>query len=268
MNQTALTEQILEFWRTDDSFRKSLQERSTKRSFRFYDGPPFTSGDPHYGHLLQSTVKDMVPRWMTMRGYHVDRKRGWDCHGIPAENFVNKQLGITSKKQVESEYGVGPYVEECRKMVNQVNDNRKWFVDHVGRWVDMDNAYFTMDNDFMESVIWVFSDLYNKNLIYKGFKVLGYSRALGTALSASEIAEGYEDRQDPAVTVRFKVQSSDGSINHLMPTQVVCAIITNEQGAYLMEYDTRIGNWMFPGGKMEAGETKEEALTRELKEEL
>jgi isoleucyl-tRNA synthetase len=208
MNQSALTEQILEYWRTDDTFRKSLQERSAQRSFRFYDGPPFTSGDPHYGHLLQSTVKDMVPRWMTMRGYRVDRKRGWDCHGIPAENFVNKQLGITTKKQVEAEYGVGPYVEECRKMVNQVNDNWKWFVDHVGRWVDMDNAYFTMDNDFMESVIWVFSDLYSKNLIYKGFKVLGYSRALGTALSASEIAEGYEDRQDPAVTVRFRMRSS------------------------------------------------------------
>ncbi len=189
MDVSTITQSILEFRREDRTFEKSLSTRAIERSFRFYDGPPFTSGDPHYGHLLQSIVKDMVPRWMTMRGYRVERKRGWDCHGIPAENFVNKQLGITSKKQVEAEYGVGPYVEACRTMVNNVNDNRRRFVEYIGRWVDMDNAYFTMDNDYMESVLWVFSDLYHKNLIYKGFKVLGYSRALGTALSSSEIAE-------------------------------------------------------------------------------
>ncbi len=177
-------------------------------SFKFYDGPPFTSGDPHYGHLLQSAVKDMVPRWMTMRGYRVERKRGWDCHGIPAENFVNKELGITSRKQVEEEFGIKAYVEACRTMVSNVNDNRKWFVDHVGRWVDLENAYFTMSNEFMDSVIHVFADLYHNNLIYKGFKVLGYSRALGTSLSNSEIAEGYEDRQDPAVTIKFKLRES------------------------------------------------------------
>ena len=131
MQQEQLMEQILDFWRTDDSFQKSIASRSAKLPFKFYDGPPFTSGDPHYGHLLQSAIKDMVPRWMTMRGYRVERKWGWDCHGIPAENFVNKQLGISSRKQVEEEFGIKNYVEECRKMVNNVNNEWKWFVDHL-----------------------------------------------------------------------------------------------------------------------------------------
>lgn len=202
-----LTEDVLEFWKQTNAFAVSMQSKSERLSYTFYDGPPFTSGDPHYGHLLQSIIKDMVPRWMTMRGYRVARKWGWDCHGIPAENFVNKELGITSRKQVEEEFGIQNYIEACRKMVNNVNDNWKWTIDRVGRWVDMDNAYFTMSNDFMESVICVFSDLYHRNLIYKGFKVLGYSRALGTALSNSEIAEGYEMRQDPAVTVKLPLKN-------------------------------------------------------------
>ena len=167
MDATHLTEQILALWKTTDAFQKSITTKSEKLSRTFFDGPPFTSGDPHYGHLLQSIVKDMVPRRMTMRGYRVARKRGRDCHGIPAENFVNKKLGITSKKQVEEEFGLKNYIEACRSMVNEVNTKRQWTVDHIGRWVDMENAYFTMDNEFMESVICLFSDLYHRNLIYK-----------------------------------------------------------------------------------------------------
>lgn len=170
----------------------------------FYDGPPFPSGDPHYGHLLQSAIKDMIPRWMTMNGYRVQRKRWRDCHGIPAENAVNQALGITTKQQVE-EMGVAAYVDACRNMVNNVNDQWLWYIDHLGRWVDMDRAYFTMDPAFMEAVMGVFANLYQQNLIYKWFKVLGYSTGLGTSLSHSEIAEWYEDRQDPAVTIAFQL---------------------------------------------------------------
>ena len=255
-----LTEDILQFWEQTNAFAASLQSKSERLNFTFYDGPPFTSGDPHYGHLLQSIIKDMVPRWMTMRGYRVARKWGWDCHGIPAENFVNKELGITSRKQVEEEFGIGNYIEACRNMVNQVNDSWKWTIDRVGRWVDMDNAYFTMSNDFMESVICLFSDLYHRNLIYKGFKVLGYSRALGTALSNSEIAEGYEMRQDPAVTVKLPL--SDHAI------EVVAGVIKDEAGRMLMIYENRHSIWFCPGGKIEAGELPADALKREVREEL
>jgi isoleucyl-tRNA synthetase len=229
-------------------------------SYTFYDGPPFTSGDPHYGHLLQSIVKDMVPRRMTMRGYRVNRKRWWDCHGIPAENFVNKKLWITSKKQVEEEFGLQNYIEACRTMVNEVNTHRKRTVDHIGRWVDMENAYFTMDNNFMESVICLFSDLYHRNLIYKWFKVLGYSRALWTALSNSEIAEGYEMRQDPAVTVKLALAQT--------PIEVVCGVIKDDAWRTLMIYENRHNARYFPGGKIELWEMPADALKREIREEL
>jgi len=273
MNQFELTESILTYRKENNSFRKSIQTRSDKMQWKFYDGPPFTSGDPHYGHLLQSTVKDMVPRRMTMRGYRVERKRWWDCHGIPAENFVNKKLGITSKKEVEEEFGLQKYVEECRTMVWDVNDNRKRFVDHLGRWVDMENAYFTMNNEFMESVIHLFADLYHNNLIYKWFKVLGYSRALGTALSNSEIAEGYMDRQDPAVTVKLKLKAKSWKLKAECETTEdgfgeVTLWLLRDGDKILMVYDTRSGKWFIPGWKVDAGETLEESVKRELFEEI
>jgi len=251
--QQQLMEDILRYWQENNTFQQSLQSRSANMEYVFYDGPPFPSGDPHYGHLLQSTMKDLVPRWMTMRGYRVNRRRGWDCHGIPAENAVNKELGITSRKQVEEEFGVQKYVEECRRMVNNVNVRRKWFVDHVGRRADMENAYFTMDVSFMEAVIGVFADLYDKNLIYKGFKVLGYSTALGTALSHSEIAEGYEDRQDPAVTVKFKLLGSgDGDKAACATTpdgnnKFVRCYIKTKDGKILSIHQPKIDSWVVPG---------------------
>lgn len=276
MNQFELTESILKFWKENESFAKSIETRSDQMQWKFYDGPPFTSGDPHYGHLLQSTVKDMVPRWMTMRGYRVDRKRWWDCHGIPAENFVNKKLWITSKRQVEEEFGLQKYIEECRTMVWDVNDNRKRFVDHLWRRVDMDNAYFTMNNEYMESVIHLFADLYHNNLIYKWFKVLGYSRALGTALSNSEIAEWYMDRQDPAVTVKLKLKAKSEKLKALREKYEVtddgyvhCAVgLVENEWKYLMVYDTKFWSWFFPGWKVDAWETIEQAAIREVKEEI
>ncbi len=259
MNQFEHSQEILKFWKETDAFKKSVEERSTSMMWKFFDGPPFTSWDPHYGHLLQSTVKDMIPRWMTMRGYRVPRVRWRDCHGIPAENFVNKKLWITSKKQVEEEFWLQEYVEECRTMVNQVNDNRTWFVDNLGRWVDMESAYFTMNNDYMESVVHLFSDLYHKNLIYKGFKVLWYSWALWTALSNSEIAEWYRDRQDPAVTVRMTIKDE---------IKDVAVWIIKKDEKFLMVYDIRSGKRFMPWGKKEWDESIYDATKRELAEEI
>ncbi len=271
MNQIELVESILSYRQETDAFKKSLETRSDKLQWKFYDGPPFTSWDPHYWHLMQSTVKDMLPRWMTMRWFKVERKRWRDCHGIPAENFVNKKLWITSKKQVEEEFGLKNYVEECRTMVNDVNDNRKWFIDHLWRWVDMDNAYFTMHNEYMESVIHVFADLYHNNLIYKWFKVLGYSRALGTALSNSEIAEWYMDRQDPAVTVKLTLKRSDEERAFELTQDwfgEVTLWVLRDWDKILMVYDTRSGKWFIPWWKVDLWETLQDSVTRELFEEI
>ncbi len=276
MNQFDLNEQILAYWKQTNAFQESLSSRSEKMKWKFYDGPPFTSGDPHYGHLLQSAVKDAIPRWMTMRGYKVARKRWWDCHGIPAENFVNKKLGITSKKQVLEEFWLQQYVEECRTMVNNVNDNWKRFVEHIGRWADMENAYFTMHDKYMESVIHLFADLYHNNLIYKWFKVLWYSRALGTALSNSEIAEGYMDRQDPAVTVKLQLKTKSWKLKELKEkyeltedgfVDVVSWVIKNGNKYCLLKHNIS-GNWEGPWGKVHSWESLQEALRREVKEEF
>lgn len=277
MNQFTLTEQILAYWKQTDAFKQSIEQRSEHMPWKFYDGPPFTSGDPHYGHLLQSTVKDTIPRWMTMRGYRVPRKRWRDCHGIPAENFVNKKLWLSWKKDI----GTGPdakislqdYIEACRTMVGEVNDKRSWFVDHLWRWVDMEHAYFTMHKPYMESVMSVFADLYNKNLIYKWFKVLGYSRALWTALSNSEIAEWYMDRQDPAITIALTLKDATKKQEKYETTpdgftKVWLGIVRDDDARILMVYDIKHDTWMVPGGKVEKGESFADAVTRELFEEV
>lgn len=275
---------ILDFWRESDAFQQSISSRPEQLSFKFYDGPPFASGDPHYGHLLASTLKDIVPRYMTMRGYRVERKRWRDCHGLPAENYVEKQLGIQGRKEIEEKVGVETFVESCRNAVIQVNDNWKRFVDHLGRWVDIDNAYFTMSQDFMESVIWVFSQMYNKNLIYKGFKIQGYCPNCATPLSNYEITQWYADKQSPTVTVKFKLQDTshkpqanswtlkideeekyqmteDGFID-------VVSWVVRDGDKYCLLHHAISGNREWPWGKVEDWETFENALEREVKEEF
>ena len=239
-------------------------------TYKFYDGPPFASGDPHYGHLLASTIKDAIPRYRTMRGYRVDRKWWWDCHGLPAENFVEKQLGIQWRKEIEEKIWVETFVEACRSAVMQVNENWKWFVDHVGRWVDIDNAYFTMSKDFMESVIRVFGAMYDKNLIYKGFKIQWYCPNCATPLSNYEITQWYEDKQDPAVTVKFELYDAatyDYETTDNWFGSVVLWVLQHEDKV-LMVFDTRSGKWFIPGGKVDLWETPEQAVARELEEEI
>jgi isoleucyl-tRNA synthetase len=157
----ALESEILAYWKANNTFQKSIDTRPEDNPYRFYDGPPFITGMPHYGSLLSSIVKDVVGRYWTMRGRRVDRTWGWDCHGLPIEEKVQKKLGLKSNKEIE-ENGVKNFIDECYNYTRDVSSEWNWYIDKIGRWVDMDNAYRTMDQDYMESVMWVFSELWKK----------------------------------------------------------------------------------------------------------
>ena len=266
-----MMESILAYRKSDNTFEKSIKERNETMAYKFFDGPPFASGNPHYGHLLAWSIKDTIPRYMTMRGYQVKRKRGWDCHGLPVEKAVEKALGIDGKKDIEEKIWIQTFVEKCREYVNQTNTEWKRFVDHTGRWVDITNPYFTMDLDFMESVMRCFSNIYNQNKVYKGFKVQGYCPSCATPLANNEIAEGYEDRQDTALTVKFPhlaPESEKYSCSEDGFIDVVAGVLRDEKGRYAMIHHTKENLWFFPGGKVEKGEDLTTALKRELKEEI
>jgi len=201
-------------WKQDKTFEKSVDNRSKDNAYVFYDGPPFISGNPHHGTLLSSIVKDAVPRYQTMKGKRVERVWGWDCHGLPAERFTEKKLNIHSREEV-LEYGIEKYIKACR--ANMVQTSSEWneVVDRVGRWVDMDNAYKTMDKEYMESVWWAFKELYEKKKIYEGEKVLMYCTLDATPLSKAEVtmdAGAYQDVTDPSVYVKFKLNPESTKI--------------------------------------------------------
>ena len=199
----ALEEEILRLWRREDTFRKSLTRREGGERYVFYDGPPFATGLPHYGHLLAGTIKDVIPRYQTMRGKYVPRTFGWDCHGLPIENEMEKELGITSKHEIE-QYGVARFNEACRGIVLRYTREWEQIVERIGRWVDFENGYQTMSRDYMESIWWVFKQLWDKGLVYEGHKVLPYCPRCATPLSNFEANQGYEDVQDPSITLRFQ----------------------------------------------------------------
>ncbi len=199
--------EILKHWDTTDAFRKSVENRPLDRQYVFYDGPPFATGLPHYGHFGPSVMKDAVPRYWTMRGRRVERVWGWDCHGLPIENIVEKELGIKSKKEIE-EMGVAEFNEKCRgKVLSYVGEWEKT-IHRLGRWVDMKNAYRTMDNNYMESVWTVFKQLWDKDLIYHGYKPMHICPRCETTLSQQEVTEGYKDIKDISVTAKFKVKNA------------------------------------------------------------
>ena len=195
---------ILELWREGDLYRKSVLARPAGRPFRFYDGPPFATGLPHYGHLLASITKDVVPRYWTMRGYRVERRWGWDCHGLPVENEAEQQLGLGSRRDI-LDYGVPRFNEACRDLVLRYTAEWRDLIERLGRWVDWDDQYRTMDPGFMESVWWVFKSLWDKGLVYEGYKSLAYCPRCATPLSNFEVNQGYRETQDPSITVRFPV---------------------------------------------------------------
>ena len=205
-NLPKLEDGILAFWADDGTFQASIDQRPAgpdgSNEFVFYDGPPFANGLPHYGHLLTGYVKDVVPRYQTMRGRRVERRFGWDCHGLPAEMEAEKELGITTKAAIV-EYGIDRFNDYCRTSVLRYTQEWEPYVTRQARWVDFDNDYKTMDLSYMESVMWAFKQLWDKGLIYEGYRVLPYCWECETPLSNFEtrLDDAYRDRQDPAVTV-------------------------------------------------------------------
>ncbi len=202
-------EEILSFWKKNKIFEKSLESVPTQlknKKWTFLDGPPFITGLPHYGTLLVSIPKDVFPRFWTMRGYVVRRVWGWDVHGLPAENKVENKLGIKRKKDIEDVVGIKRFIEECKLYVSESSAEWKWYIDHIGRWVDFDNAYKTMDLSYMETVMWVFKQMYDKDLIYKGLRVSLYCPHCSTPISNFEVAmdpDNYKEVADQGTTKVF-----------------------------------------------------------------
>ena len=208
-----LESEILDLWDRIDAFRRSVEERPVDREYIFYDGPPFANGSPHYGHLLASVIKDVVPRYWTMRGYRVERRWGWDTHGLPVEMEVQKNLAISGPKEIE-EYGVDRFIAACRAMVDQTADEWEFIVRRLGRWADMENPYRTLDLTFMESVWWVFRQLWDQGRIYRSVKVLPYSWGATTPLANFEANMDYRDVEDPSITVRLRVVDGTGPVEN------------------------------------------------------
>lgn len=200
-------ERVLDIWKKNKTFEKSLDIRKHSPVFSFYDGPPFATGLPHYGHLLAGTIKDIIPRYKTMKGFYVPRRFGWDCHGLPVENEIEKAKNLAGAPSIEA-FGVANFNEECRNIVLRYTEQWKSTVARMGRWVDFDRPYKTMDISFMESVWWVFGKLWDLGLVYQGFKVMPCSAKLGTPLSNFEANLNYRDVDDPSLTVKFKIQGT------------------------------------------------------------
>lgn len=198
-------ERILAFWQTKKIFEKSLKNRRDAKCFSFYDGPPFATGLPHYGHLLAGTIKDVVPRYKTMKGFYVPRRFGWDCHGLPIENEIEKNFGLKGAVAIEN-FGIAKFNEQCRQIVLRYTEQWEKTVNRMGRWVDFSQTWKTMDLPFMESVWWVFKQLFDKGLVYEGFKVMPFSAKLGTPLSNFEAGENYKDVDDPSIIVALSLQ--------------------------------------------------------------
>ena len=229
----ALECEVLDYWAADDTFRASIEGRDGAAEYVFYDGPPFANGLPHYGHLLTGYVKDIVPRYRTMRGYKVERRFGWDTHGLPAELEVQRQLGITDKAQIE-QMGIGAFNDACRDSVLRYTAEWRAYVTRQARWVDFDNDYKTLDLPFMESVIWAFKQLWDKGLAYEGVRVLPYCWNDETPLSSHELRmddDVYQSRQDPAVTVGFRIDDPGSDLD----------------GAYLLIWTTT--PWTLPSNQ-------------------
>lgn len=205
-------EEVLKFWQDNKIFEKSISQREGAEDFTFYDGPPFATGLPHFGHFIPSTIKDIIPRYQTMKGKKVERRFGWDCHGLPIENLIEKELGINSKHEIEA-YGVANFNDKCRASVLKYTAEWRKTITRMGRWVDFDHDYKTMEPDYMESIWWVAKSLWDKGLIYEGKYILPYCPRCSTVLSTHELAQGYKDVQDQTVTVRFKITETNSLIN-------------------------------------------------------
>ena len=208
LNLVQREKQVEKFWKDHDIFKKSMKLREGCPTYTFYDGPPTANGKPHIGHVLTRVIKDMIPRYRTMKGYMVPRKAGWDTHGLPVELEVEKMLGLDGKEQIEK-YGLEPFIEHCKESVWKYKGMWEDFSSTVGFWADMDNPYVTYHNDFIESEWWALKEIWNKKLLYKGFKIVPYCPRCGTPLSSHEVAQGYKAVKERSAVVRFKVVGED-----------------------------------------------------------
>lgn len=221
-------ERILNFWNKSKTFEKSLEKASPLGDYTFYDGPPFATGTPHYGHIVTSLIKDAIPRFWTMQGYHVERKWGWDCHGLPVENIAEEKLNVNSKKEIEETIGVERFNKTCEEQINTYIAYWEKFIPRMGRWADMKNCYRTMDVDFMESVWWVFKEIWDKDLIYKSYRSMHVCTRCETTLSQSEVSEGYTDIKDISVTPKFK----------LVPEQKIGKNLISDDFTFILAWTT------------------------------
>ncbi len=203
---------VVERWKRDKTFERSVEDTKAKPEFILYDGPPFATGSPHHGTIFISALKDVVGRYKTMRGFHVPRAWGWDCHGLPIETIAEKNLGLKDKSEIESTVGVAAFNAECRRIVSNFDQNWRVYIDRIGRWVDMENPYRTLDRSFMESVIWAFAEAHKKGLIYKDYRVAPYCYRCETSLALSEIRvdDATRPKQDRAITVMFPLKELEG----------------------------------------------------------
>lgn len=230
VNFPELENDILSFWKEKGIFEKSISSRPENKKWTFLDGPPFVTGMPHYGSLLSSLPKDVFGRYYTMKGYRVRRVWGWDGHGLPIENKVETKLEIKRKKDIEDIVGVKKFIEECKKYVNVVSDEWEWYVDKIGRWVDFEHAYKTWDTPYMESVMWVFKQMYEKEYIYKGLKVSLYCPHCSTPISNFEVAmdqDNYKELVDPATTYKFQLENEDNTFVLAWSTTPWTKIVTS-----------------------------------------
>ncbi|MCH9609003.1 MAG: Isoleucine--tRNA ligase [Chlamydiales bacterium] len=226
-------ERILNFWKEKKIFELSLKQRENASLFSFYDGPPFATGLPHYGHLLAGTLKDVIPRYKTMKGFCVPRRFGWDCHGLPIENEIEKSLELSGAAEIE-QFGIPKFNAECRKIVQRYTTEWKAVVERMGRWVDFSKTWKTMDPTFMETVWWVFKQVYDKGLIYEGMKVMPFSAKLGTPLSNFEATENYQEVDDPSLVVALKLKE-EPTVSLLVWTTTPWTLISNRAATVGLE---------------------------------
>ena len=225
--------QTVEFWKEHKIFEKSIEERKGDDTYTFYDGPPTANGKPHVGHVLSRVIKDMIPRYQTMKGHKIIRKAGWDTHGLPVELEVEKKLGLDGKEQIE-EYGLAPFIKECKESVWKYKGMWEDFSGVVGFWADMDDPYVTYHNDYIESVWWALKQIWDKGLLYKGYKIVPYCPRCGTPLSSHEVAQGYKDVKEKSAIARFKVKGEDAYIlawtttPWTLPSNVALCVNPNE----------------------------------------
>ena len=240
----AREKEVIKFWNDNDIFQKSMKNREGQEVWSFYDGPPTANGKPHIGHIETRAIKDLLPRYHTMKGQLVPRKAGWDTHGLPVELEVEKLLGLDGKEQIE-EYGIEPFIQECKKSVWKYKGEWERMSERVGFWADMENPYITYDNNYIESVWWSLKQVADKGLLYKGHKVVPYCPRCGTALSSHEVSQGYKEVKERSAVVRFKVKDQENTYIYAwtttpwtLPSNVALCVNPDETYAKF-DYDGR-----------------------------